>query len=271
MAPRRIAFANQKGGVGKTATVTGVASAIVALGGRVLIIDMDPQGNATEGVGIPRGEDLAVFAGTTWALFIESSQGRTGHAVDHIRPSKWPGVDIIAAHINLANVEQGGGQETPWYVDLALEDADLSMYAAVLFDCPPSLGNLLFSALNTVDSVIVVTEPTVDGVKGVKSLRKTVALVQKRPNPRLVIDSIVINKRRNNGEHVFREDELRKSYGDLVAKTVIPDYVARQDAHSAQIPIHSHRGGRSLALQIAYDDLLAELPIVIPTVTAGAN
>lgn len=271
MTPRRIAFANQKGGVGKTATVTGLASAITARGGRVLIIDMDPQGNATEGVGVPRGEDLAVYEGTTWALFVESSQGRTGHVAEHIRPSKWDGVDVVAAHINLANVEQGGGQETPWYVDLALEDADLSMYAAILFDCPPSLGNLLFSALNTVDSVIVVTEPTVDGVKGVKSLRKTVALVQKRPNPRLVIDGIVINKRRANGEHEFREEELRKSYGDMVARTVIPDYVARQDAHSAQIPIHRHRGGKSLALQVAYDDLLAELPIEVSTVSVGVK
>jgi cellulose biosynthesis protein BcsQ len=85
----------------------------------------------------------------------------------------------------------------------------------------------------------------------------------KRPNPRLELAKVIVSRRQNKGEHIFRERELRETYGDLVARTVIPDLAARQDAHSAEIPIHEYRGGRALSLQVAYDDLLDELGITI--------
>lgn len=91
--------------------------------------------------------------------------------------------------------------------------------------------------------------------------------VQRRPNPNLAIDKIVLSRRRGTGEHQYRESELREVYGDLVARTAIPEYATRQDAHSARTPIHKFAGGKSLSLQLAYTDLLSELPFK----TAGAT
>lgn len=255
--PRKIAFGNQKGGVGKTATVTGIASAISEIGGRALIVDVDPQGNSTSGVGVT----LTKKDRTTYDLMSTTAQGI---AAECIMATSWPGVDIIPANLDLANIESDGSNDLTWRLDIAFEGVDLSMYNAVLLDCPPSLGRLMFSALTAADSVVPVTEATVDSVKGVVNLEETISVVTRRQNPRLVIDKIVISRRRNNGEHIFRESELRAAYGDLVAKTVIHELAARQDAHSAQMRMHEYRGGKSLALQVAYTDLLAELPIELP-------
>ena len=85
--------------------------------------------------------------------------------------------------------------------------------------------------------------------------------VARRGNPRLVIDKIVINRWRGHNEHRVRETELRNAFGDLVARTMIPELAARQDAHSAQTAIHQFRGGRAMTPQLAYDELLTELPI----------
>lgn len=252
--PRKIAIGNQKGGVGKTALATGLASAIAAAGGRALIVDLDPQGNATAGVGVTiEPNDLS-----SYDLMSQTIKGR---AADCIQSTPWPGVDIIGSDIGLANIESDGAPDLTWRLDIAFEDVDLSHYDAVLFDCPPSLGKLMFSALTAADSVIAVTEPTIDSVKGVTELEKTVEIVKRRQNPHLVFDKIVISKRRQTGEHVFREDELRSTYGGLVARTMIPELAARQDAHSSRTPIHQFKGGNALALRVAYSDLLAELPI----------
>lgn len=125
------------------------------------------------------------------------------------------------------------------------------------------MGKLLFAVLLTVDTVYAITEPTKDSVKGVTRLETTVQKVKLRPNPRLELSKIIISRRQNKGEHIDRERELREAYGDLVARTVIPDLGARQDAHSAEVPMHKFKGGRALSLQVAYDDLLDELGITI--------
>ncbi len=251
---RKIAIGNQKGGVGKTALATGLASAIASAGGRALIVDLDPQGNATAGIGVVIGpDDLSAYD--------LMSQTAKGSAASCIRSTAWSGVDIIGSDIGLANIESDGSPDLTWRLDIAFEDVDLSVYDAVLFDCPPSLGKLMFSALTAADSVIAVTEPTIDSVKGVTELEKTVDIVKRRQNPNLVFDKIVISKRRQTGEHVFREDELRATYGTLIARTMIPELAARQDAHSSRTPIHQFKGGNALALKVAYSDLLSELPI----------
>lgn len=251
---RKIAIGNQKGGVGKTALATGLASAIASAGGRALIVDLDPQGNATAGIGVTIGPD-------DMSAYDLMSQTAKGSAANCIRSTAWSGVDIIGSDIGLANIESDGSPDLTWRLDIALEDVDLSLYDAVFFDCPPSLGKLMFSALTAADSVIAVTEPTIDSVKGVTELERTVDIVKRRQNPNLAFDKIVISKRRQTGEHTFREDELRATYGNLVARTMIPELAARQDAHSSRTPIHQFKGGNALALRVAYSDLLAELPI----------
>lgn len=156
--------------------------------------------------------------------------------------TEWDGIDLIPAHLDLSNAESRGASDLVFRLDVAFEGLDLSSYDAALFDCPPSLGKLLlFAVLLTVDDVYGITEPTKDSVKGVTRLETTVQKVKLRPNPRLELAKIIISRRQNKGEHIDRERELRTAYGDLVAKTVIPDLGARQDAHSAELPIHKYR------------------------------
>jgi len=255
MQPRKIAIANQKGGVGKTATALGLASAVMTRGGKVLVVDADPQGNSTMGMGVTVGNDTL----TTYHLMNQTIEGR---AADAVVATDWDGVDLIPADEELSKIESDGSNDLVFRLDVAFEGVDLSPYDLVVFDCPPSLGKVLFSVLIVCDGVVAVTEPTIDSVTGVTRLEDTISTVRKRANPHLEFSKIVLSRRRNTTEHNFRENELREGYGDLVARTVIPELAARQDAHSARTPIHQFRGGRSIALQTAYDDLLDELSLL---------
>lgn len=251
---RKLALCNQKGGVGKTATALGLASALSDQGGNVLVVDVDPQGNSTMGLGVEIEDGMM----TTFELMNRTAAGA---AADAVIATPWDRVDLIPSNEALANIESDGANDLIFRLDIAFEGLDLSPYDAVLFDCPPSLGKLLFAVLCAVDGVIAVTEPTIDSVRGIENLQETVRNVQRRPNPRLVLDKIVLSRKRATGEHQFRERELRDTYGDLVAKTAIPELTARQDAHSSHTPIHKFAGGKALALQVAYTDLLSELAI----------
>lgn len=250
--PRRIAIANQKGGVGKTATTLGLASALAKAGRQVLVVDADSQGNTTTGLGV----DVTDEMNTTFNLLNETKRGQ---AADAVISTRWAGVHLIPSDEALSKIETDGANDLVFRLDVAFEDVDLEDYDVVLFDCPPNLGRVLFSVLIACDGVVAVTEPTVDSVRGVVNLEETIELVRARPNPRLVLDKVIINRARNTKEHTYRQSELRESYGDLVARTVIPELSARQDAHSRQVPIHDFVGGKSIALQTSYTDLLAEL------------
>ncbi|MGY5036516.1 ParA family protein [Streptomyces sp. 900116325] len=251
---RKVAICNQKGGVGKTATTLGLASALSNQGRNVLVVDVDPQGNATTGLGVEIRDGMM----TTFDLMNRTAAGT---AADAVVATPWAHVDLIPANEALANIESDGANDLIFRLDIAFEGLDLSAYEAVLFDCPPSLGKLLFAVLCAADGVLAVTEPTIDSVRGIENLQETILNVQRRPNPRLTLDKIVLSRKRVTGEHRFRESELRDTYGELVAKTAIPELAARQDAHSTHTPIHKFSGGKALALQVAYTDLLSELPI----------
>jgi cellulose biosynthesis protein BcsQ len=251
---RKLALCNQKGGVGKTATTLGLASALSDQGRNVLIVDVDPQGNSTTGLGVEITDDMM----TTFDLMNRTAAGAAANAVI---ATPWDRVDLIPSNEALANIESDGANDLIFRLDIAFEGLDLSVYDAVLFDCPPSLGKLLFAVLCAADGVIAITEPTIDSVRGIENLQETIRNVQRRPNPRLVLEKIVLSRKRATGEHRFRESELRETYGELVAKTAIPELTARQDAHSTHTPIHRFTGGKAFALQVAYTDLLSELVI----------
>ncbi|MBB1055530.1 MULTISPECIES: ParA family protein [Dietzia] len=251
---RKLALCNQKGGVGKTATTLGLASALSDQGRNVLIVDVDPQGNSTTGLGVEITDDMM----TTFDLMNRTAAGAAANAVI---ATPWDRVDLIPSNEALANIESDGANDLIFRLDIAFEGLDLSVYDAVLFDCPPSLGKLLFAVLCAADGVIAITEPTIDSVRGIENLQETIRNVQRRPNPQLVLEKIVLSRKRATGEHRFRESELRETYGELVAKTAIPELTARQDAHSTHTPIHRFTGGKALALQVAYTDLLSELVI----------
>src|ERR1700722_5213766 len=166
-AVRKIAVANQKGGVGKTATVLGLASAITHQGGQVLLVDADQQGNLTRGVGV----EVADGQPTTYHLLSET---RVGGAADVVVASPWEGVDIIPADDQLAAIEVSSANDLVFRMEAAFEGLDLSAYAAVLIDCPPNLGRALYSVLIAADGVLAVTEPMIDSVSGVGKLDENV-------------------------------------------------------------------------------------------------
>ena len=131
--PWKLALANQKGGVGKTATTLGLASAVAHAGGNVLVVDMDPQANATTGLGIDVDEQTL----TTYDLM---SKGVAGAAAEAILATPWDRVDLIPADEALATIESDGANDLIFRLDIAFEGVDLSAYDLVLVDCPPSLG-----------------------------------------------------------------------------------------------------------------------------------
>lgn len=255
MQPRKVAIANQKGGSGKTATTLGLASALAHEGRHVLVVDADPQGNATTGVGV----DLKELPDQMTTADLLTAGVKPGAALDAIMASGWDYVDLIPADIRLGSAETDGSADIVFRLDVAFEGLDLSVYDAVLFDCPGSMGNLFYNVLIVADEVFAVTEPRLDSVEGVAKMESTIQYIARRPNPRLKFERIIINRADNTKERRVREQELREAYGDYVARTVIPSLVARADAHSAQQPIHQYTGGRAIALQMAYTDLAREV------------
>ena len=155
MQPRKIALGNQKGGVGKTASTLGLASAITAVGGKVLVVDMDQQGNTTGGLGVTLEEGMM----TAYHLM---NQTREGIAAEAIIATPWDGVDLIPADEELGKIESDGSNDLVFRLDVAFEGLDLSPYDAVLFDCPPNMGKVLFAVLIAADGVVAITEPTID-------------------------------------------------------------------------------------------------------------
>ncbi|MCW4356134.1 AAA family ATPase [Hoyosella sp. YIM 151337] len=256
MSPRVMAFANHKGGVGKTATTTGLAAAIAAKGGRALLIDMDPQGNATTGVGVVCDDSKPNVAHILGQL-------NRGGAGECITPTSWDGVDIIPAGLDLSHIAKSGDEDIPWRLKLALEGADLSQYTAVLIDCPPSVGRLLFAALMAADGVVGVIKPEVDSVKGFRDVETILEKVQAITGGPELQKIIISDKDSRWSSHDFHEGELRRYYGDLVARTIVPHLTARADAHESQQSPYAWTRGKAVSLRVAYDGLLDELGLKV--------
>jgi chromosome partitioning protein len=244
-----IACANQKGGVGKTTTVVNLASYLARDGDRVLVVDLDPQGNATSGLGVDRAAlDRSVYDAVV-----------DGHDLATlIVQGTADGVDIVPASIALAGaeVELAGVDARERRLRRLIEPVAMN-YDVVFIDCPPSLGLLTVNALTAADSVLVPLQCEYYALEGLTQLLATIDLVRDHLNPRLALDGVVLtmaDARTNLSADVAAE--ARRHLGAKVYDTVIPRSVRLSEAPSHGLPINRYAPDSRGA--IAYGELARE-------------
>lgn len=247
---RVIAIANQKGGVGKTTTAINLGTALAAIGQRVLLIDFDPQGNASTGLGIPRDERER----TAYHLLLG------GTTVDDAAlATKIPGLDVISADVDLsaADVELVSDPKRSFRLRDALH-TNTRPYDTVLVDCPPSLGLLTLNALTASHAVLVPLQCEFFALEGLSLLLRTLEKVKRSLNPILELQGVVLTMydRRNNLSEQVATD-VRGFLGDRVYRTVIPRNVRVSEAPSFGQPVLVY-DVRSRGAQ-AYAHLASEL------------
>ncbi|WP_022800760.1 ParA family protein [Deinococcus ficus] len=223
--PRTLGVVNQKGGVGKTTTAVNLAAYLAAEGQRVLLIDMDPQGNATSGLGAREAE-----TGLYEAL------GEPARAAEYTRPSTQEGLDVLPATPDLA----GAGVELADDPDaLTRLLASIQGYDMIIVDAPPSLGPLTVNVLAAVDALVIPLQAEYYALEGLAGLMGTVERVQGGLNPRLKVLGIVLTMfdgRTNLAQEV--ETMVRGHFGELVFWAVVPRNVRLSEAPSFSKPIN---------------------------------
>jgi chromosome partitioning protein len=247
---RKIACANQKGGVGKTTTVVNLAASLATAGCRVLVVDLDPQGNATSGFGV----DRTTLDGTVYHVVLGDRD-----LASVIVPSGIERLDLAPASVSLAGaeVELATTAQRERRVSRALE-ALADRYDYLLLDCPPSLGLLTVNALTAADAVLIPTQCEYYALEGLSQLIATLNLVRDNLNPSLAIEGVVLtmfDARTNLSTDVAAE--VRRHFGSAVFETVIPRSVRLSEAPSFGLPIAQYRPGSPGA--VAYEKLAGEL------------
>jgi chromosome partitioning protein len=227
---RIIAIANQKGGVGKTTTSVNLATALAACGRRVLLVDFDPQGNASTGLGVDEDDRAA----NSYRLVTGEVTAKAA-----IQQSNVAGLDIIAAVVDLsaAEIELTTIDRREFRLADALQRIAAD-YDYIIIDCPPSLGLLTVNALCAAYSVLVPLQCEFYALEGLSQLMRTIALVQERLNRQLAMQGIVLTM--YDGRNKLSEqvaNDVRTHLGNLVYTTVIPRNVRVSEAPSFGQPV----------------------------------
>lgn len=243
-----VAVLSLKGGVGKTTVTLGIASAAMHEGRRVLIVDLDPQANATAGLNLAGAPRYT----TSDVLY----DGRAGVALDAISPTGWgPNVDVIGAERALEHRAVPSGTDPGRRLQRALRGVG-DRYDLILLDCPPSLGELTRNALFAATQAVVVTEPTYFAVQGAQQAVEAVQVARQEGNSTLSVIAIVPNRTRaTQSEHRFRLEELHAVFGTRVTEP-ISERTAIQQAQGAGVAIHSWKSRGAASAARTFDDLL---------------
>lgn len=227
---RILAIANQKGGVGKTTTAVNLGTALAAVGEKVLLIDLDPQGNASTGLGIDRRSRGI----GTYHVVIEGVDAKTA-----ILPTTIPNLSVISSSVDLSGAELE-------LVELPNREHRLreaihqisESYSYILIDCPPALGLLTLNAFSAADAVLVPLQCEFYALEGLSHLVRTIERVKRAFNPRLEIQGLVLTMfdKRNSLCDLVASD-VRQHFGDKVYQTVIPRNVRVSEAPSHGKPV----------------------------------
>ncbi len=256
-----IAIANQKGGVGKTTTAINLTSCLAEVGKKILLVDIDPQGNATSGVGVDKNQ----LENTSYELFIGNCT-----LEDCIVESQVSNLWVLPSNVNLSGAEIDLiGVDDREYILKNEIDSIRDEYDFIIIDCPPSLNILTVNAMTTADSVLVPIQCEYYALEGLSQLIHTINLVQERLNPELDIEGVVFtmyDARTNLSLEVV--ENVKANLRQTVYKTIIPRNIRLAEAPSYGLPINLYdsksigaESYRLLAQEVIYNEMGKEFDV----------